>query len=584
MTQTATENLQAKASAPVRIGDLLINRGLITDEQLNKALAQQKQQGNKKLLGEILLQMGFVTEEDLLASLAEAYGIPFARISSRVADPRVIETLPREFLEKHGILPLFKVQGKLTVAVPEPSNVFLVEEIQRLADCPIQLVASTPKDIHSTLQNYLPQANVFVIDDIVDDFSDDKMSLVDNQVADITDLMDESAAGESPVIKLVNYIIYNAVEDGASDIHMEPGDKSLRVRYRVDGSLYEKFRPPYQMGPALVSRIKIMGGLDISERRMPQDGAITVMIGKRSVDLRVSTIPGKVGEKVCMRVIDTAGASVGLDNLGFSHSMLERWREIVKSPNGIVLVTGPTGSGKSTTLYATLQEIADETVNVSTVEDPVEYQLDGINQFQTNDKAGFTFASALRSLLRQDPDIIMVGEIRDADTGKIATQAALTGHLVVSTLHTNDAPSAITRMFNIGVEPYLVAASVKGVLAQRLLRRICKHCKEEAELTPTVIRSLERLAPGAPPIQTTYHGAGCPKCHGRGYSGRVGIYELFAPDEETLDVVSRGATLQEIKRLAFASGQYTTIAQDGLEKVRAGVISVDELLRSASMG
>ncbi len=583
MAQATSHNLTSAVSKPVRIGDLLLERGLITQDQLNAALTEQKNNGNKQLIGEILLQLGFIAEEALLESLAEAYGIPFTRVSSRVADPVIIETLPREFLEKHCVLPLFKVQGKLTVAVPEPSNVFLVEEIQRLADCPIQLVASTPKDIQGTLENHLPQANVFVIDDIVDDFSDDTMKVVD-QVADITDLMDETAAGESPVIKLVNYIIFSAVEEGASDIHMEPGDRSLRVRFRVDGSLYEKFRPPFQMGPALVSRIKIMGGMDISERRVPQDGAITVMIGKRAIDLRVSTIPSKVGEKVCMRVIDTAGASVGLDNLGFSQSMLDRWRSVVNAPNGIVLVTGPTGSGKSTTLYATLRELADETVNVSTVEDPVEYQLDGINQFQTNDKAGFTFASALRSLLRQDPDIIMVGEIRDAETGKIATQAALTGHLVVSTLHTNDAPSALTRLFNIGIEPYLVAASVNGVLAQRLLRRICKNCKEEAELTPALKRSIERLDPGAAPVQTIYRGAGCPKCHGRGFAGRVGIYELFTPDEETLDVVSRGATLQEIKKLAASSGQYTTLAQDGLEKVRAGVTTVEELLRCAAMG
>jgi type IV pilus assembly protein PilB len=387
----------------------------------------------------------------------------------------------------------------------------------------------------------------------------------------------DQAAKDSPVIKLVNYLIYGAVQDGASDIHIEPGDRSMRVRYRVDGSMFEKLKPPHQMLPAVVSRIKIMAGLDIAERRVPQDGGITVLLDKRPIDLRVSIMPGKFGEKVVIRIIDNSKVLASLEKLGFSYLMIDRFRQVLHQPNGVVLVTGPTGSGKSTTLYAMLREVCDDAVNICTVEDPVEFNLPGVNQFQVNEKAGFTFAGALRALLRQDPDIIMIGEVRDRDTATIATQAALTGHLVLSTLHTNDAPSAVTRLFNIGVEPYLVAAALRGVLAQRLLRKVCTHCKEPMEITPAIARTLERLSEGGEPIKTIYKGEGCPKCRKTGYAGRIGIFELFIPDDELLDAISRGATLQEIRRLTSATG-YTTLRQDGLEKVRAGLTTVEELI------
>ena len=583
ITVESTTTKNTATSRPIRVGDLLVERGVISQDQLSQALEAQKAQGHKKLLGEILLELKLVSEEQVLEAISDAFGVPFARLSPKLADPKVLEILPREFVEKHNVLPLFHINGKLTIAVPEPSNVFLVEEIQRVANCPVQIVAATANDIRSTLQLHLPQSNVFVIDDLVEDIKDDALQLVEQQISDLSNF-DDSAADKSPVIKLVNYIVYSAVQERASDIHIEPGDKSLRVRYRVDGNLYEKMTPPYQMTPAIVSRIKIMAGMDISERRVPQDGGITVMINKRAVDLRVSTMPGKQGEKVVMRVIDNRGAQVTLDKLGFSFDMLTKWRSIVSQPNGIVLVTGPTGSGKSTTLYATLSELVDESTNISTVEDPVEYQLEGINQFQTNEKAGFTFAKALRALLRQDPDVIMVGEIRDAETGKIATQAALTGHLVVSTLHTNDAPSAVTRLFNVGIEPYLVAASLKGVLAQRLLRKVCSSCKESVDLSTPMRKAFDRLVSTGVNVDTFYKGAGCPKCRNSGYSGRVGVYELFAPDDETMDAVSRGATLQELRRLALASGQYTTLAQDGIEKVRAGITTVEELFSAVTAG
>lgn len=574
---TLTRPAPAATPQPIRLGDLLIERGVIDADGLTRALQAQKTQGHQRLLGEVIVQLGLAGEEQVLEVLASAYGVPFARISPKIADPKVIEVLPREFLEKQGVLPLFLVRDVLTLAVPEPANVFLVEEVERITGYRVQIVAATSKDIASTLQNYLPDANVFIIDDLVDEMGDDDLALVEQQIQDLSDL--EACAEESPIIKLANYLIYSAVKDGASDIHIEPGERSLRVRNRIDGVLYVKMTPPYQMLPAIVSRLKIMAGLDISERRMPQDGGIKVIINKRPVDLRLSTIPGKFGEKVVMRIVDTRNAMTGLEQLGFSVDMLTRYRTLIQQPNGVVLVTGPTGSGKSTTLYATLNAINDDAVNICTVEDPVEFNLKGVNQFQTNDKAGFTFASALRSLLRQDPDIIMVGEIRDTETGRIATQAALTGHLVLSTLHTNDAPSAMTRLFNIGVEPYLVAAAVRGVLAQRLVRKVCTHCKEITEPPAALRKALDRLGCGG--VETFYHGTGCTKCRQSGYAGRLGVYELFIPSEDALEAVSRGVPLQELRKIAHEGG-YTTLVQDGVEKVRAGLITVDELFRATA--
>src|SRR6476619_280705 len=420
------------------LGQLLLSKGLLKQEQLDRALAEQKQSNHQKLLGEILVELHICTEDQITEALAQAYGVPCARVSPKVADPKVIAALPKEFLEKHQVLPLFLVDRVLTVAVPEPANVFLLEEIERLSGFQVQVVAATVRDIRATLQTYLPNDKVFVIDDIIEEVKPEEFALIEAKVEDITNL--EQAAGDSPVVKLVNYCIYTAVKDGASDIHIEPGDHTLRVRYRIDGVLQEKLRPPHLMHAAVTSRIKIMAGLDISERRLPQDGGIHVMMDKRPIDLRVSTMPGKHGEKVVVRIIDNEKASVNLEKLGFGYDTLKQWRKLISLPNGIVLVTGPTGSGKSTTLYASLQELNADDTNICTVEDPVEYGLTGINQFQVNEKAGFGFPNALRALLRQDPDIMMVGEIRDQETAKLATQASLTGHLVLSTLHTNDAP------------------------------------------------------------------------------------------------------------------------------------------------
>ena len=555
------------------LGQLLLDKGLIKPEQLDRALEEQKRSNHQKLLGEVLVELRICSEDQITEALAQAYGVPYARVSPKIADPKVIASLPKEFLEKHQVLPLFLVEKVLTVAVPEPANVFLVEEVERLSGYQVQVVAATTRDIRATLQAYLPNESVFVIDDIIDDVNPDEFSVIDHVVQDITSM--EQMAGDSPVIKLVNYCIYTAVKDAASDIHIEPGENLLRIRYRVDGRLIEKLRPPHQMHAAVTSRVKIMAGMDISERRLPQDGGIHVMMDKRPIDLRVSTMPGKHGEKVVIRIIDNDKASVNLEKLGFSYDTLKQWRKLIELPNGILLVTGPTGSGKSTTLYASLQEMNSDDVNICTVEDPVEYNLAGINQFQVHDKAGFTFANALRALLRQDPDVIMVGEIRDPDTAKIAVQASLTGHLVFSTLHTNDAPAAITRLYNIGVEPYLVSASVAGVLAQRLVRKLCQACKEHYEPSINERRQIEKVTG---PIEKLFRAKGCPRCRQLGYTGRIGIYELFVPDDEMLDKISAGAPLNDIREHARTSGM-KPLRVDGIEKVKAGITTLEEVYR-----
>ena len=570
--------IQSKGAHPgvaagprLRLGESLVDKGLITHEQLQDALEHQSLRGHKKLLGEVLVELNFVSEEQVMEVLAEGYGLPFVTQTAKIADPKIVELLPREFLEEHSVLPLSKVRGVLTVAVSEPANLYLVEEIERLTGDEVQIVAATKAEIASSLEAYLPAANVFVVDDIYEDIDDADFSVIEKQVADLADL--QEVAGRSPVVKLVNYLIYSAVQDGASDIHIEPDKHRLRVRYRVDGKLFEKLSPPYQMHAAITSRIKIMSNLDISERRLPQDGDIHAMMEGRPIDLRVSTIPGKFGEKVVVRIIDHRTSVVTLDKLGFSPQMLEGWKQVIEWPNGVVLVTGPTGSGKSTTLYSVLSLLNSDELNISTVEDPIEATITGIHQSQVNEKAGYTFATALRALLRQDPDIMMVGEIRDAETASIVTQAALTGHLAFSTLHTNDAPSAVTRLINIGIEPYLVAATLRGVLGQRLVRKICPHCKRSYEPEPVIKEAVEAYAG---PVELLYHGESCARCRGTGFAGRIGIFELLIPDEELLAAIARGAPLQELQEILLKNG-FVTLRSDGMDKVKGGLTTVEEV-------
>ncbi len=561
----------------MQLGELLIERGIVTAEQLEMALAEQKDKGHRKLLGELLVEMGYCTENQIASVLAHSYGVPYAQVGPKICDPKVLEILPREFLEEHIVLPLFKVHDMLTVAVSEPTNVFLLDEIERISGCNVQIVCSTNKDIKATLQTYLPAANVFVIDDIIDEEGLEDFTLIESITQDISNL--EEIAGQSPVVKLVNYLLYNAVRENASDIHVEPDDKKLRVRYRVDGKLYEKMCPPHQMHSALVSRIKIMAELDIAQRRLPQDGGIHVLMEGRPIDLRVSVMPGNFGEKVVIRVIDPHKMLFSLESLGFTVENLQLFRQVIQAPNGIVLVTGPTGSGKNTTLYAALTEMNSEDVNICTVEDPVECNISGINQFQVNQAAGFEFSTALRSLLRQDPDIIMVGEIRDQATANIAVQAALTGHLVLSTLHTNDAPGAVTRLLDLGVAPYLVGASLIAVLAQRLVRKICANCKTVYE-PPVSLRKLVEKAGGK--IETFYRGVGCKKCRNTGYAGRIAIHELFVPNDEISEMINEGANLKKLRAKALRNGM-VSLQSDGFGKVEAGILSIEEVLTTAQL-
>jgi type IV pilus assembly protein PilB len=565
--------MKEMAATKLQLGEILRQKGIITAEQIEEVLSRQSDSGHQKLLGELLVEKGYCSENDIASALAEAYGVPYAQISPKICDPNIIEILPRDFLEEHYVLPLFRVGDVLTVAVSEPTNVFLIDEIERLSGCTVQVVCATAKDIQATLQAYMPASNVFVIDDIIDETGLEDFALIENISEDISNL--EEVAGQSPIVKLVNYLIYNAVHENASDIHIEPDNKKLRVRYRVDGRLYEKIRPPYQMLAAIVSRIKIMAELDIAQRRMPQDGGIHVMVDGRPIDLRISVMPGSFGEKVVVRILDVRRILFNLETLGFSYDNLKLLKEKIRSPNGIILVTGPTSSGKNTTLYAILSELNSEEVNICTVEDPVEANISGINQFGVSEAAGFTFASALRSLLRQDPDILMIGEVRDQETANIAAQAALTGHLVLSTLHTNDAPNAVTRLIDLGVAPYLVGASLVGVLAQRLVRKVCSNCKEEYEPAVSIRKVMEKALNSSTKL---YRGIGCKKCRNTGYLGRIAIHELFVTTSDIQEMIAENTSLRKIRELAIKNGM-TSLRLDGLNKVKAGVTTIDEVLR-----
>ncbi len=556
---------------PMRLGNLLLERGYVTIEDIETALSKQSDGKQEKLLGEILVDLNICTEDQIVECLAAEYGVPYAKLETRLFDSKIIEVLPREFLEANLVLPLFLVRNTLTVAVPEPSNLFLIEELRAITGHEIQIVAATGKDIRRMLTT-LPNSKVFVIDDIIEDSESADVTLIEDAIEDIGDI--EEVAGQSPVIRLVNFVIFNAVKEGASDIHIEPAEKCLRVRYRIDGRLYKSLEVPQHLLNAVTSRIKIMASLDISERRLPQDGRVLVMLDGRKIDLRVSTFPGNRGEKTVIRVLDTRGVSLVLEDLGFAEDILEGFQSLIRSPNGIVLVTGPTGSGKSTTLYAALNSISSMENNVCTVEDPIEYHLPLINQFQVQERVGLTFSKALRTLLRQDPDVIMVGEIRDEETARTAIQAALTGHSVFSTLHTNDACSSITRLINMGVESYLIGAALNGVLAQRLVRRICPKCRQNYEPPRAIRKTLEKMGLE---MNEFFKGVGCRRCRNTGYSGRVGVHELLALNDEIRDVVATNPSVQTIRQMANRNGMIT-LRHDGFRKVREGVTTVEEIL------
>jgi type IV pilus assembly protein PilB len=556
--------------APRRLGNLLVEKGYVSEENLRAALQMQQQGSRSKLLGEILVDEEFCSEDQVVECLAAEYGVPHAKLEPRLFDPAVVDVLPREYIEQNLVLPLYIVRGTLTIAVSEPSNLFLIDEVRDLSKMQVQIVAATSKDIRRMITT-LPNSRVFVIDDIIEDSETADVTLIEEAIEDIGDV--EEIAGQSPVIRLVNYVIFNAVKEGASDIHIEPAERCMRVRYRIDGRLHKSLEVPLHLLSAVTSRIKIMASLDISERRLPQDGRIHVMLEGRKIDLRVSTFPGSRGEKTAIRVLDTRSISLNLEDLGFAEDVLTNFQKSIHAPNGIILATGPTGSGKSTTLYAALNAISSMENNVCTVEDPIEYHLPLINQFQVQTKIGMTFSKALRTLLRQDPDVIMVGEVRDEETARIAIQAALTGHLVFSTLHTNDACSAITRLVNMGVEPYLIGAALSAILAQRLVRRICPKCSQEYEPPRTVRKALERMGCE---LDTSQKGVGCRHCRNTGFRGRIAVHELLLVDDELRDAIVSDASIGNLRRIARHQGM-VTLAHDGFRKVREGITSIEEI-------
>ncbi len=546
------------------LGQILLERNLITQDDLDLAVKQQEEIGHP--LGRILVDMGAVKEEALVAILAHQAGVPYVDLSNETIDRSAIALVTEKTARKWSLIPLRIEDDNLVIAMSNPSNVMAVDEIKLKTGYQIKLVVSTRADISEAI-NYQYGLSFKVEEDI--DAEEDSSSL------DIKEVFEDA-----PMIKLVNLIIMRAVEQKASDIHIEPQEKDVRVRYRIDGVLQEIMKLPKRVQSAILSRFKIMASLDIAETRIPQDGHCSLNVRKRNIDFRVATLPTVHGERIVLRILEKESISINLDQLGFLEDDFAKFKSAYTKPHGTILVTGPTGSGKSTTLYATLNILNTDEKNIITIEDPVEYRLPGLNQIPVNAKAGLSFARGLRSMLRASPDIVMVGEIRDSETAQIAIEAALTGHLVLSTLHTNDAPGAISRLVEMGIEPFLVASAITCVQAQRLARRLCKECKEEytpdKKFLETIGFPLEKGK-----VPTLYRPKGCKKCGNTGYKGRMGLYEIMLTNEEIQKLAVARATAEEIKKAALANGM-TTLKQDGFKKALLGITSIEEILRVAA--
>ncbi|MDR5684087.1 MAG: type II secretion system ATPase GspE [Armatimonadota bacterium] len=551
------------------LGEILVRMGLITEDQLSHAIDVQAKTGEK--IGQILLRQGAVTEEDLAKAVGVQWGYPYVALSTAQVDPEAVRMVPHHLSIRHKVMAFGRNGNRLLVAVVDPLNLLALDDVRLITGLDVDARVTTESELqqainkHYHVGNILDQtaAGVEVTDEVVEEeISLDKL----RQMVD-----------EAPVIKLVNVILDQAIREGASDIHIEPYRQGIHVRYRIDGVLHDVMSPPKNLKAALVSRIKIVANLDIAERRRPQDGRIHLRVDGKEIDLRVSTLPTMFGEKVVMRILDQSSALISLGRLGMASDVQEQWETLASKPYGMILVTGPTGSGKTTTLYATLSKINTLDKNIITVEDPVEYQLPRINQVQVNPKAGLTFATGLRAILRQDPDVVMVGEIRDRETAEIAVQAALTGHLVLSTLHTNDAASAFTRLIDMGIEPFLISSSVIGVLAQRLARQICPRCKESYRAPRDAVRRLsEELSVGEELM--LYRGAGCDNCRRTGYKGRTGVYELLTVNDRIRELVVARASSNVIKEAAREEG-FRTMREDGIQKVLSGQSTIEEILR-----
>lgn len=560
-------------------GEELVRRGMISRQQLDEALAAQRQPGPSRPLGELMIERGWITPEEASRVLAETLRVPYVRLTPDLVSPEAVLLLPKEFLERHNALPLSVSGDALIVALEKFSDVRLHDEIARRVGRELVVVAAAPDNLRAVRSavyaapreglSLEADAQLRPLEELLEQIGADEIQVVEAPREDSADL--EAEASESPAVMLLNYVIKTAIERDASDIHVEPEEGAFRIRYRVDGDLTVAVCPPIKLLPALVSRIKILSGMDISERRMPQDGSMTVTLRGHAVDIRVSTMATRFGEKVVMRILRRDATARTLEAIGMEEDMLASFRSLIAEPNGLILVTGPTGSGKSTTLYAALAEILSDRRNISTLEDPVERIIAGINQFQVASQAGLTFARALRALLRQDPDVIMVGEIRDPETARLAAEAALTGHLVLSTLHTNDAPTAVPRLINMGVEPYLVSATLRGVIAQRLIRRVCPHCAAPAPLAPWQLEALERFVDEESRLASAMVGKGCVSCGNSGCRGRIGIFELVMFDEGSVMDADQS-------RRAAPHRRGVGLLTDGLRKVRAGLVSVEALL------
>jgi len=548
------------------LGQILVDRGLITLEELHAAEAEQRDSGRR--LGRVLVDQKSVTEKDLVAALATQIGMTFVDLEDAEVDARATTLLSEKVMRRYGVLPIGFEDGRLIVAMSDPSNVVAMDDVRTMTKMEVKTVVATKEDLTAAIGKYASMSED--IEAIAEGLAGDQGD------ADLADL--EAVTEDAPIVKFVNVLITQAVADGASDIHIEPGERELRVRYRIDGVLHEVMRSPRSIQNGVISRLKIMADVDIAERRIPQDGRIGLTVNGKQIDLRFSTLPTVYGEKVVMRILDKTSVMLSLDDLGFLDHNLKRFEEAYRKPYGMILVTGPTGSGKSTTLYATLNVVNQEGVNIITTEDPVEYRLPGISQVQVNNKVGLSFASALRSILRQDPDIVLVGEMRDRETAQIGVEAALTGHLVLSTLHTNDAPSAVTRLTEMGIEPFLVGSAVDCVLAQRLARRVCSRCVEMVRPEAEMLKAAgfdDDIVDERPEVPEA---KGCSACSKTGYRGRLAIHEVMTVTEEIERLAVARASGEEITRTAVEQGM-RQLREDGLAKVLLGNTTIEEIGR-----
>jgi type IV pilus assembly protein PilB len=549
-----------------QLGQILLEKGLISKENLAHALELQRKNGKK--LGRILVEQNWVSDSVLTAALSEKLKIPQVQLNPEMIDTEVIKTFPRDFAVKHRVIPIYKIENDLTVAMADPTDIFAIDSIRELTKCRMHPVIAAESEIDAAVNRFYSVHDS--VREVIKDLDEEDIEHRETEVQEIGDSVNDPA-----VIRLVHLIVTQAVKQGASDIHVEPGEQALRIRYRIDGVLREVSQPPKNLQAMIAARIKIMSNLNISEKRLPQDGRFRINVDKRNVDVRVSTLPTVWGEKAVLRILDKGNVLVELDRLGLSEENLKKWRSIIRRPEGILLITGPTGSGKTSTLYAVLNEINSVEKNIITVEDPVEYEFPLINQVHVNEKAGLTFANALRAILRQDPNIIMIGEMRDRETAEIGIRSALTGHLVLSTLHTNSAAGALTRLVDMGIEPFLVSSSIIGILAQRLIRKICAKCIEPLAVDKLSPKSREIVEAHGKPI---YHGRGCSECNGAGYRGRTGIHELLLINHDIERMIMRQESSEAIHQAAKAHGM-KDLRSDGLERAFAGITTLDEVFR-----